>query len=163
MDINIKDLSEEQRKDLQKQLEEYEEEEKTVGDLAIWDTYWFIRACGDISGPSWQNDYIDNDRRKLGNFFLTKEEARKESERRRVIGKVNKKIDELNDGWEPDWEDYDQTKYSICYCSDNKKFRETCTYSRKDSMHLNYFKSQDIAEQIIDEMKDELKIIFDVD
>ena len=162
MDINIKDLSEEQRKDLQKQLEEYEEK-KTVWDLEEGNEYWFTNSVLGVHKDKRKHRAIDKWRRGSGSIFFTKEAAKKEAKRRLAITKVNKRIDELNDGWEPDWENTNQSKYMIYYVYSQDEFDIWNYRSTKDEIVLNYMESSYLAEQIIDEMEDELRIIFDVD
>lgn len=162
MDINIKDLSEEQREDLEQQLEEYKEENKTVWDLKEWDEYCRIDGEGDVScGP--RDDYwADRDRLNIWNVFVTAEEAKKEVEKRKAIVKVNKKIDELNDGWTPDWEDNKEPMRNIYYDFDNKAYWIARNKSISKSLSLNYIKSRNDAKYIIENMEEELNIIFNI-
>lgn len=46
---------------------------------------------------------VDNYRFSVGNYYLTKEEAEKALRMQINIVKINDRIDELNEGWSPDW------------------------------------------------------------
>lgn len=65
-------------------LELYIEKPKTVWDLKKDDTYYLIDIDGEVMNATWNNMYIDNDFRKIGNIFLTKDEAEFEVERRKI-------------------------------------------------------------------------------
>ena len=67
-------------------LDAYTEKPKTVWDLKNDDTYYLIDTDGDVMNATWNDIDIDIDSkfRKIGNVFLTKEEAEDEIERRKV-------------------------------------------------------------------------------
>lgn len=64
-------------------LEPYTEKPKTVWDLKEGDTYYVISGYGEVLETTWKYN-IDSNSRKIGNAFLTKEEAEFEVERRKV-------------------------------------------------------------------------------
>jgi len=74
----------EKRVMLESKLELYIEKPKTVWDLKEDDTYYLIDCDGEVMNTTWSDICIDNDCRKIGNCFLTKEEAETESERRKI-------------------------------------------------------------------------------
>lgn len=52
----------------------------------------------------------------------------------------------LNEGWKPDWEDKRQTKWSVWYDAEMKKFWfDECSMQSTSSSRL-YFKTRDLAE-----------------
>lgn len=64
-------------------LESYVDNHKTVWDLKEGDTYYVISGYGEVLETTWKYN-IDSNSRKIGNAFLTKEEAEFEVERRKV-------------------------------------------------------------------------------
>lgn len=64
-------------------LTPYVEKPKTVWDLKEGDTYYVISGYGEVLETTWKYN-IDSNSRKIGNAFLTKEEAEFEVERRKV-------------------------------------------------------------------------------
>lgn len=64
-------------------LELYIDNHKTVWDLKEGDTYYVIGGYGEVLETTWKYN-IDSNSRKIGNAFLTKEEAEFEVERRKV-------------------------------------------------------------------------------
>lgn len=69
-------------------LKPYVEKPKSVWDLKEGDTYYLIDVTGDVIEANWLGYWLDYDNdkrsRKIGNAFLTKEEAEFEVERRKV-------------------------------------------------------------------------------
>lgn len=64
-------------------LEPYTEKHKSVWDLKEGDTYYVISGYGEVLETTWKYN-IDSNSRKIGNAFLTKEEAEFEVERRKI-------------------------------------------------------------------------------
>ena len=64
-------------------LKPYVEKPKSVWDLKEGDTYYVISGYGEVLETTWKYN-IDSNSRKIGNAFLTKEEAEFEVERRKV-------------------------------------------------------------------------------
>lgn len=65
-------------------LELYANKSKTVWDLKSGDKCYFVTVVGHIFPGTWNNLNAQIENRKLGNVFLTKEEAECEIERRKV-------------------------------------------------------------------------------
>jgi hypothetical protein len=65
----------------------------------------------------------------------------------------------LNDGWMPDWNDYDQKKYFIYYNFKEKYFLFTYTYNCKNA--IDYFKDRKTVQKALKMMGEEsLKDLF---
>lgn len=84
-------------------LELYANKSKTVWDLKSGDKCYFVTVVGHIFPGTWNNLNAQIENRKLGNVFLTKEDAEYELERRiienemlRLGGRRNFKKGELN-------------------------------------------------------------------
>ena len=84
-------------------LELYANKSKTVWDLKIGDKCYFATVIGHVFPGTWNNLNAQIENRKLGNCFLTEEEAEYELERRRIEnemlrlgGRRNFKKGELN-------------------------------------------------------------------
>ena len=65
-------------------LELYVDNHKTVWDLKNGDKCYFATVVGHVFPGTWNNWNAQIENRKLGNVFLTKEEAEYELERRRI-------------------------------------------------------------------------------
>lgn len=95
-----------------------------------------------------------------GLAFERRVEAEQYDKERILLFKLHKWTEEHNEGWTPNWEDGDEIKYFIIY--DNRyKTLKVDYYSRiKPFSKLPYFKSQEIAEQFIEEFGDEIKEVL---
>lgn len=95
-----------------------------------------------------------------GLAFERRAEAEQYDKERILLFKLHKWAEEHNEGWTPDWEDGDEIKYFIIY--DNRyETLKVDYYSRiKPFSKLPYFKSQEIAEQFIEEFGDEIKEVL---
>lgn len=65
-------------------LKPYVEKHKSVWDLKKDDTCYVVDVDGEVAYETWSNIYLNNDCRKIGNVFLTKEEAEFDAERRKI-------------------------------------------------------------------------------
>ena len=69
--------------------------------------------------------------RQYGIEFETREAAEKAAKYYRFIHRLYKLAEELNEGWEPDWRDVDQHKFSVWYDHGGGKY-EVDSYWRID-------------------------------
>lgn len=119
------------------------------------DKYYYYTSIGDV----WDNTAPDNDLRV--NIYKTKEEAKKAYNKAVAIEKVKRRILELQGDWKPNFNDT-FSKHIIAYNYYKGHFEyDEC----KRINHLTlipYIKTSKIAITIINEMEDELKLIFDI-
>lgn len=152
---------EEQIKDLKIKLEE-KAEKKPFEVEVPWniEDYVYIVVNGDIYSADTLSDDIVKKIYKRGVIFKNKEEAKQFDKERILINKLKNWAEEHNESWYPDWEDGDEIKYFIIY--DNRyKTLKVDYYSRiKPFSKLPYFKSEEIAEQFIEEFGDEIKEVL---
>lgn len=83
-----------------------------------------------------------------GNYFHTEEEAKAKQELNQIEMELIKLIEEINDGWTPDWGNLRQKKYYIFYDSDTEKIKTSysCGYKYQPSKFYckRYFKIKEI-------------------
>jgi hypothetical protein len=162
--INNVTISEEELKNLIKQNPELKEEKKSGKRWRAEESclYYYIDIYGDVESITEYGDAIDNYRYNTGNYSQTKEQAEAHRDRLLAIQKVTDAINELNEGWTPDWSDSSEEKYYMSY-SHNENWFDTYVYYFVQVSHLLPFaKSKEILEQIIKDYEPELKIIFGV-
>lgn len=120
--------------------------------------YYYVDSYGVIEAEIDEDNKHDDFCFITGNYFLTEEDAEKYLEYITNVGKVNRRIEELNEGWKPDWNDTAQNKYEI-YSKFGKIGCEIMILYRS-ILVIKHCKSLKVANQIISEMKPELDIIF---
>lgn len=118
---------------------------KTVWDLKYGDRYFFLTASAEEIVQVWSNDSSDFNRLRIGNIFLTAEDAEFARERLKVIAELKKYAKEFSDG---EWKDNKTQKYYIVYRYSGDYIRSIFTYTSKDS--VLYFESPEKIQEAID-------------
>ena len=118
---------------------------KTVYDLKYGDRYFFLTASGMVERGTWTNDSSDFNRQRIGNTFLTVEDAEFAKERLKVIAELKKYAKEFSD---EEWKDNKTQKYYIVYRYSGDYIRSILTYTSKDS--VLYFESPEKIQEAID-------------
>ena len=105
---------------------------------------------------------IDNFNYKTGRYFLTATEAIKDIERQKARMRIIRRIEELNDGWVPDFEDEDEDKFSVHYDHIEDNLTAYPLFEWQEHESCLYMKSQEIAEQMIREHGDDYKLLWGI-
>lgn len=142
-------------------FEEIKEEKKSIFNLKEWDEYYYLFSDWDIGlrhyyWPGAYKDLIEN-----WNAFLTKEEAEKESKRRRTILNIKKYCFENNIEYKENVSD-DIFYIGITYDSENEEFNQSVFTDHIDYWVL-FFNSYEDLENIVKNCEEELKIIFGIE
>lgn len=95
-----------------------------------------------------------------GLAFKTKTEAEQHLKKSMLLFKMNKWAEEHADGWIPNWKDFDEEKCTVMYDNEDKKFDTYETYIYRDFTKLPVFKSEEIAEQFIEEFGEKIKEVL---
>lgn len=159
-------------------LKQYDEKAKTLRDEFIskleddkkefevelpnkYDTLYFI---DDISSEVYMTGFSTSKneiaRYLRGYFFETKEEAEQHLKECKLLFTIKKWAKEKNEGWEPDWEDTDESKYNLRYDYYDSEIKSTITFGRDEITKLPYFKTKEIAQECIDLFGDEIKEVL---
>ena len=83
------------------------------------------------------------------NVFPTKEEA----EVCVALAQLCQLRDRYNDGWKPDWEDYNETKYCIEFCQGRIE-----TVDRVNCHKILTFKTEELRDKFLENFRDLIKI-----
>lgn len=124
--------------------------------------YWVLTARGIVVDFSEDNEKSDEYRYLVGNYFKTKEECEAKRERDLAIGRVSHAILEANEGWEPDWDDNKEYKWSILYNinTHSPTFMPDNHLWNKIQNVIPFIVSKEIAKKIIKDHEKDLKLIF---
>ena len=141
MNINLKDLTPDQIKDLREQLAQIEKVPHYT-DIKSWeDAYdivkprWFVRSDGNV--PKMLQDIM-----ALAHANVPSELHAKSL---RATAKLMVISEALNPkGWKADWKDFNQNKWTMHYSYQNGNFKFECyNYTKTASI---YFATKEIAE-----------------
>ena len=120
------------------------------------DIYYFHTSIGILG-----NTIATDDNLKI-NTYKTREEAVKAYNKAIALEKVKRRILELQGDWKPDWKDENEKKYYIFYEHEDRNFKPVYWVITQYNTSIYCMKDLKIAETIIEEMEDELKLIFDI-
>lgn len=97
---------------------------------------------------------------EYGNLFSNREEAQVVVKERKLLFKLHQWAKFKNNGWEPDWEDTDESKYNLRYDYYDSEIKSTITFGRDEITKLPYFKTKEIAQECIEIFGDEIKEVL---
>ena len=131
--------------------------EPSLGDL-----YYYINSNGDIKFSYYNTRSID--KRCIGNFFKTDEEAEHMVEKLKVIRELQDFALEHNDE-EIDWVDNEQDKWAICYDIENKEIAYESGKKIKSVPFNVYFATEQDCERAIKTIGEDRikKYYFDIE
>ena len=161
LQLQIEQLQQ-QIKDLKVKLEEKTEkkpyEVEVPEDIG---NYYFVSECGAINLLKDVFFSVDYEKVYLrGLAFKTKEEAEQLDKERLLIKKLKDCAKKYNGGWTPNLNNEYEKKHYIIYRVQDKIFENFHTWHYNHFFKLPYFKSEEIAEQFIDEFGEEIKEVF---
>lgn len=134
-----------------------------VWEPSLGDLYYYINSNGEIEYRYYKNRNI-NDKRCIGNFFKTDEEADHMVEKLKVIRELQNFALEHNDE-EIDWVDNEQDKWEISYEDSNDGVKPAYNiYYRAQAFNI-YFTSKEIAQEAIKTIGEDRikKYYFDIE
>ena len=95
-----------------------------------------------------------------GLAFKTTEEAEQHDKERILLFKLHKWAEEHNGDWTPNWNDYNEEKWTVMYHNECEEFEIYENYRYREFLKLPYFESEEIAELFIKEFGDEIKEVL---
>lgn len=104
----------------------------------------------------WSNSTTDKNIFEIGEYFNTKEEAEQCLRERELLFKLRQFAKEKNDGWEPNWSDNTQYKFSVDYSRISDKLWDTDSTLFNSFSKIPYFKTREIAQECIAMFGDEI-------
>lgn len=118
---------------------------KTVYDLKYGDSYFSLTALGTIMPAIWHNVGSDWNRERIGNVFLTEEDAKFASERLKVIAELKKYAKEFSD---EEWLNQSIVKHYIIF--DYEDHVINIGYVCFTKVSDIYFESEEKAQEAIE-------------
>jgi len=157
---------EEQIKDLKAKLEEKVEEESFLPykpyEVEVpkdIDDYYYTNEYGKVDYLEGYNSFYEKNKYIRGLAFKTEEEAERYDKERILLFKMYKWAEEQNEGWTPDWQK-GIPKYFAMFNRVTGEFSVGADCYCRVFTKLPYFKSDDLAEQFIEEFGDEIKEVL---
>lgn len=96
---------------------------------------------------------------RQGNTFKTVEDAEKERDRRALLHEFNQFKNERNDGWTPNWKDFNISKYFVAADSDGY-LKSVSMYGTDSFVQFGYFKNREDCQRAIEIFGEEIIDLF---
>ena len=125
------------------------------------ENYYYVDEIGSVNLLS--DSFVESDYDELykrGLAFKTKEEAERFDKERILIKKLKDWAKKHQRDWTPDWSNFNETKRYITCKKEQGEFDMNFCRTFRHFIKLPYFKSEEIAEQFIEEFGDEIKEVF---
>lgn len=116
------------------------------------DIFFYVDTWGNYTHSTAKDDITDRYR-----VFQTKEKAQAYAEYMKAEETLKAEIARLNEGWWPDWNGRDTTKYIVALDTEFGSLRGYLYHYTKFSPNFMYLKSGELAEQLIKTHSKELK------
>lgn len=132
-----------------------EEEENNDYERAEYNNrYYYVTSSGKVLKEIEKNISLDNTRHKIANYSTVKSKMEFKALRDNLLSRMQRWADIHNEE-KIDWNDSEQRKYLIYYDYNDNKFYFTYVYYIRDLGQV-YFTSKEIANQCLEEFKEEL-------
>ena len=94
-----------------------------------------------------------------GNVFKTVEDAEKERDRRALLYEFNQFKNERNNGWTPNWKDFNMSKYFVAADSDGY-LKSMSMYVTDSFVQFGYFRNYKDCMDAIEKFGDRIKELY---
>lgn len=105
------------------------------------------------------NDTTKESGIKQGNVFKTIEDAEKDRDRRALLYEFNQFKNEQNNGWAPNWKDYNEPKFYITF-SENNELKPSYMSTLQTFVTFGYFNDYRACFDAIQKFGDRIKKLY---
>ena len=154
------------QKDLENEITELEEKLKIRkeqleklrlvnenGKYVLTSTGEILELNLEIHQDTWEKAINQN------NTFKTRKDAEKERDRRALLHEFNQFKNERNDGWTPNWKDFNMSKYFVAADSDGY-LKSVSMYGTDSFVQFGYFKNREDCQRAIEIFGEEIIDLF---
>lgn len=145
--------------ELKKQLE-YKREKLKILKFIHANRRYYLNWDGSIHEMTLtMNDTTKESGIKQGNVFKTIEDAEKERDRRALLYEFNQFKNEQNNGWAPNWKDYNEPKFYITF-SENNELKPSYMSTLQTFVTFGYFNDYRACFDAIRKFGDRIKKLY---
>ena len=132
--------------------EEYVEPKDNPFELQSGDTFYWVAHNGEIENTYFlANSNSDIRTVKFGNACKDEDYMKKRAKEIRLYNLLSNFAYQVNEGWEPDWENINQYKWFV-YRSNSSHVWRTAYYCEMQCVNEVYFQTQELAQRAIDDI-----------
>lgn len=148
-----------ERQYISNKIEEAQSELKTLKTGS--EKFYYVNIFGEIANiePDNYNEDIIKQMQQQGNAFKTRDDAEKESDRRALLHEFNQFKNERNDGWTPNWKDFNMSKYFVAADSDGY-LKSVSMYGTDSFVQFGYFHNYKDCMDAIEKFGDRIKKLY---
>lgn len=148
-----------ERQYISNKIEEAQSELKTLKTGS--EKFYYVNIFGEIANiePDNYNEDIIKQMQQQGNAFKTRDDAEKESDRRALLYEFNQFKNERNDGWTPNWKDFNMSKYFVAADSDGY-LKSVSMYGTDSFVQFGYFHNYKDCMDAIEKFGDRIKKLY---
>lgn len=124
-------------------------------------TRYYLNTFGEVGEivESWDIQSVIYKMDLQGHVFDSLEDAEKERDRRALLYEFNQFKNECNNGWTPDWKDFNTPKYFIAVDSDGY-LKSMSMYCTKVFVKFGYFRNYEDCMDAIKKFGDRIKKLY---
>lgn len=122
--------------------------------------YWCVDLDGSIMEYHWNDCRTGKNILAYGNIYKTKEEAEKAKDIQFAKVRLRNAIAEANQGWKPDWNNGNLAKFYFVFDKTEEQPYVGYIFAGKTRPDWMYMESYDIAENILKQYEDDIKLIL---
>ena len=148
-----------ERQYISNKIEEAQSELKTLKTGS--EKFYYVNIFGEIANiePDNYNEDIIKQMQQQGNTFKTRDDAEKESDRRALLYEFNQFKNERNDGWTPNWKDFNMSKYFVAADSGGY-LKSVSMYGTDSFVQFGYFHNYKDCMDAIEKFGDRIKKLY---
>ena len=122
---------------------------------------YYVNIFGEIANiePDNYNEDVIKQMQQQGNAFKTRDDAEKEIDRRALLHEFNQFKNERNDGWTPNWKDFNMSKYFVAADSDGY-LKSVSMYGTDSFVQFGYFHNYKDCIEAIEKFGDRIKELY---
>lgn len=123
--------------------------------------FYYVNIFGEIANiePDNYNEDVIKQMQQQGNAFKTRDDAEKEIDRRALLHEFNQFKNERNDGWTPNWKDFNMSKYFVAADSDGY-LKSVSMYGTDSFVQFGYFHNYKDCIEAIEKFGDRIKELY---
>ena len=148
-----------ERQYISSKIEEAQSELKNIKNR--FGKFYYVNIFGGIANiePDNYNEDVIKQMQQQGNAFKTRDDAEKEIDRRALLHEFNQFKNERNDGWTPNWKDFNMSKYFVEADSDGY-LKSVSMYATDSFVQFGYFHNYKDCMDAIEKFGDRIKRLY---
>ena len=122
LNVNLENLSESERQQLTSLIKKSQKKKPLRCEPQKSNTYYILRGGRYTLEYCWNDDDYDKELMQRGNVFRKRETVEQVANKHQIVNKIAAFVEQFDDGWVADWENWRQEKYFVCFNHKTRKY-----------------------------------------